>query len=95
MTIEISLLIAGASLAFAVAFGAANAKRNSKSDDKIEATQMTTVIVKLENIGNICTEIKGELNSIKADVKGITERMIVVEGSLESAWKCIEELKQL
>jgi hypothetical protein len=44
-------------------------KRSQKTDDKKEATELTTVIVKLENISTGISEIKNELGNIKIDVK--------------------------
>ena len=50
MTIEVALLISGISVAFGIFAGISNIRRNQKIDDKKDATEMTTVIVKLENI---------------------------------------------
>lgn len=69
MTIEISLLIAGVSLAFGIWQGVSTMRRNNKCDDTKDATQLTTVIVKLENIGDGVTEIKSDLKSVKDEIK--------------------------
>lgn len=61
MTIEVAILISGLSLAFAIYQGIANIRRNQKADDKNEASQLTTVIVKLDHIVTCVTEIKTEL----------------------------------
>lgn len=87
MTIEVALLISGISLAFAIFSGISNLKRNQKADDKNEASQLTTVIVKLENIGNGITEIKGEMSNVKNDIKESRERIIKVEESAKQAHK--------
>lgn len=73
MTIEIALLISGVSLAFGIYQGVSNLRRNNKQDDKEDATQLTTVIVKLENIGDGVTEIKSDLKNIKDDIKKFRE----------------------
>jgi archaellum component FlaC len=54
-------------------------RRNNKADDKNDATQLTTVIVKLENIANGVAEIKSEMTNVKADIKESRERLIKVE----------------
>lgn len=87
MSIEVALLISGCSLAFALYSGISNLKRNQKADDKNEASQLTTVIVKLENIGNGITEIKNEMSNVKNDVKESRERIIKVEESAKQAHK--------
>ena len=73
MTIEVALLISGVSLAFGIYQGVSNLRRNNKQDDKKDATQLTTVIVKLENIGDGVTEIKSDLKNIKDDIKEFRE----------------------
>ena len=87
MTIEVALLISGISLAFALYSGVSNLKRNQKTDDRNEASQLTTVIVKLENIGTGVTEIKNEMSNVKNDVKESRERIIKVEESAKQAHK--------
>lgn len=90
MTIEIALVISGLSFYFALYSGITNLKRNQKADDRNDATQMTTVIVKLENISAGITEIKSEMASMKNEVKDLTSRLVVVEESTKSAHKRID-----
>lgn len=92
MTIEIALLISGVSLAFSIYAGVSNMRRNQNQDASKDATEMTTVIVKLENINNGVTEIKSELNSVKTDIKESRERLIKVEESVKQAHKRIDEM---
>lgn len=87
MTIEAAYLISGISVAFAVYQGIVTLKRTKTSDDKNEASQLTTVIVKLENIGNGITEIKNEVSNVKNDIKEDRERIIIVEESTKAAHK--------
>lgn len=87
MTIEIALVISALSLIFAVYSGVTSMKRTAKTDDKKEATELTTVIVKLENISNGIAEIKNEMGNIKIDMKDLRDRLIVVEQSVKSAHK--------
>lgn len=79
MTIEVALLISGVSLAFGIYSGIANMKRNHRVDTKQDTAELTTVIVKLENIGNGITEIKSELSNVKNDIKEDRERIIRLE----------------
>lgn len=93
MTIEVALLISGISLAFGLYQGMSNMKRNKASDDKKEATEMTTVIVKLESIGKDTGEIKNDMKDVKQDVKKNTEQIIRLDESLKSAWVRINLLE--
>lgn len=90
MTIEIAILISGVSLAFGLYQGVINLKRNSYLDIKGDASEMTMVIVKLENIGNGITEIKNELSNVKQDIKDVSERLVKVEESSKSAHKRLD-----
>lgn len=94
LTIEVALLISAVSVAFGIYAGVANLKRNQKSDDKKDAAEITTVIVKLENIGNGITEIKNEISNVKNDIKEDRERIIRVEESAKQAHKRIDSLEK-
>ena len=63
MTIEVALVISALSLAFGIYQGVSNMKRNQKADNVQEASQMTTVIVKLETISAGISEIKSDMAS--------------------------------
>lgn len=79
------ILISIASLLFAMyTYGA---KHSTES-----TTEMTTVIVKLENIGKGVSDIKSEIASLKDDQKDDHDRLIKAETSLASAWKRINEI---
>lgn len=92
MTIEAALVISAVSLAFGIYSGMSNMKRNQRSDNQKEASEMTTVIVKLENISNGIVEIKSEFNGMKSEIKEMRDRLITTEQSLKSAWKRIEDI---
>lgn len=93
MTIEAALLISGVSLAFGIFSGISNLKRNQKADTKQDAAELTTVIVKLENIGNGITEIKSEMTNVKIEMKEDRERLVRVEESAKQAHKRLDALE--
>lgn len=92
MTIEVALVISALSLAFGIYQGVSSMKRAQRHDDKHDATQLTTVIVKLENIGAGISEIKADMRNIKDEVRELRDRIIKVEDSTKSAHRRIEEL---
>ena len=94
MRIEVALSISGVSVAFGVFSGIANMKRNAKNDTKLDASEMTTVIVKLENIGDGITEIKSEMKNVKDDMKESRERLVKVEESAKQAHKRIDWIER-
>lgn len=92
MTIEVALVISALSLAFGIYQGVSNMKRNQRADNVQEATQMTTVIVKLENIGAGISEIKSDMRNVKDEVRELRDRIIKVEDSAKNAHHRIDEL---
>lgn len=93
MTIELSLLLAGVSLAFAVYQGISNLKRNKTEDDKKEASDLTTVVIKLETISNNVMEVKNDMKNIREDVKEDRERIVKVEESVKQAHRRIDGIE--
>lgn len=87
MTIDVSFLISGVSIAFAIYFGMKNNRRNDRLDTQKDASSLTTVIVKLENIGDGITEIKKDMGNVKNDLKDYHERLVKVEEAAKSAHK--------
>ena len=81
MTLELSIVISVLSVSFALYSGISNLKRNDKKD----TAQLTTVIVKLENIGDGVSEIKSDMKNVKGEVQELRERLVAVEQSAKSA----------
>ena len=91
MTIEVALVISALSLAFGIYQGVSNMKRNQRADNVQEATQMTTVIVKLENIGAGISDIKSDMRNVKDEVRELRDRIIKVEDSVKHAHRRIAD----
>lgn len=83
---HIPIIISVASLLFAVY---SLISKNSKENN----TELTTVIVKLENISTGITDIKAEIANMKNDQKEDHDRLIKVETSLATAWRRIDEIR--
>jgi len=94
MTIELALLISVISVTFAIWQGVSTVRRNNRIDERSEAAQLTTVIVKLETINNGIVEIKSEMTNVKNDIKENRERIVKVEESAKSAHKRIDEIEK-
>ena len=92
MRIEIPLLISFLSLLTAIIVAISGLRRNQAIDEREAASEMTTLIVKLENLSDGINEIKADLKNIKADVLELRERVIIVEQSAKSAHKRLDGL---
>lgn len=57
----------------------AGMKRNSKKDNQEDAARMTTVIVKLENIGDDIKDVKTDVRELRGDMINHTERLAAIE----------------
>lgn len=94
MTIELSLLISGVSVAFAIFFGIKSQSRNDRKDTKEEAREDATIITKLEAIQTNMLEVKSEVRSYREEMKDIREHLARDNESLKSLHKRVDELQQ-
>lgn len=92
MQMEITTVIAVLSLIVSSIVGYNAIRRAKTGEDKHDASEMTTLIVKLENISNGVNEIKTEIRAVKQDLQELRERIVVVEQSTKSAHKRLDEL---
>lgn len=101
MTIELSLLLSGISIAFSIYLGLASKSRNEKRDvkddtekevkeTKQETESKTLMMVKLEMISNDLKEIKNENRNFREDISLLRERVAKVESSLKSYHKRLD-----
>ena len=94
MSIEITLLIAIASLSASIYFDLKNSKRGDRSDIEAKAAETATINVKLDNIGNDVKDIKYDISAVKTDVQNLAERMVIVEQSTKSAHHRIDGIEE-
>lgn len=87
--IDASMLIAFVSIALSALSFFMNWKKSNKAD----ATEITTVIVKLENISTDTKEIKTELKSVRSEVGELRERVIVAEQAAKSLHHRVDALE--
>lgn len=73
--------------------GLAGWLRNHDSDNEKETSNMTTVIVKLENIRGSISDLKLDLRRTAEDLQSFDRRLTVVEESTKQAHNRINEIK--
>ena len=61
-----------------------------KATEKEDTTQLTTLLIKLENISDGVNEIKKDMRSMREDVQVLRERIAKAEASIASAHKRID-----
>lgn len=93
MQVDVPILISFLSLCVAGAVGIAGLRRNKTTDDRKEASEMTTLIVKLENINNGVNEIKSDMRNMRNDIQDLRDRLIIVEQSTKSAHHRLDGLE--
>ena len=85
MTMEILMsVITIFSIACSVFFGYKAFSRNKTQDDKMDATQIATIIVKLDNIGSSVDEIKADSKLTKRDVQELRENIIKLQSKVDT-----------
>lgn len=76
MTIELAVVISAISMITSIIFGAVNARRADRSENKTEAADLTTVIVKLESIQDDIRESKVERRTIRETLQSHGETLV-------------------
>lgn len=89
MTVEVAIIISGLSLAFAVYKGVCDLKRSDKAEASKDASNLTTVIVKLEVISNNISEIKSDMKATNADIKSITMELAKLKQQVRALEKTV------
>lgn len=92
-TIDISVLISVVSVVIAAVVAVTTIRRNNTTDDRQEASNLTTLIVKLENISEGVNEIKSDMRNMKSDIQDLRDRLIRVEQSDKSAHHRLDNLE--
>ena len=87
----IPVAISALSLVVSVVVGFSAIKSRNFSETKQETSQLTTLIVKLENIANGVNEIKADMKNVNEDVRELRDRIIKVEESTKHAHKRIDD----
>lgn len=85
MEVNVTTLISGFSLIIAVIVAISNIRNKNYLNDKDNVSQITTLIVKLENIADGINEIKSDMRNVKNDVQDLRERIAIVENATKSA----------
>lgn len=97
MTVELSLLLSGISIAFAIFFGISSKSRNDRKDIEQEtenrAETNTLLMTKLESIAEDVKDIKRDYRETNAEVQNLRERVVAVEQSLKSYHKRLDGQK--
>lgn len=92
MQVEVTTLISGLSLIIAIIVAISNIRNKNYLNDRESASQITTLIVKLENIADGVNEIKSDMRNMRTDVENIRERLAKVEQSVKQAHKRIDSI---
>ena len=97
MTVELSLLLSGISIAFAIFFGISSKSRNDRKDIEQETENRTEthtlLMTKLESIAEDVKDIKRDYRETNAEVQNLRERVVAVEQSLKSYHKRLDGQK--
>ena len=87
---NLSTLLAVLSPLAALIFGYFSFANARKKNDKDEAAQMTTVLIKLESISENVKDIKNDLNGVKQDLSQLAERLAKAEAKVDSAHRRLD-----
>lgn len=63
-----------------------------KASEKEDTSQITTVLIKLENITELVAEIRKDVRDDRAERQEMRDRLVAVEASAKSAHKRIDDI---
>ena len=92
--VDLSMLISVISVVIAAIVAITTIRRNNASDDRQAASNLTTLIVKLENISEGVNEIKSDMRNMKSDIQDLRDRLIKVEQSDKSAHHRLDTIEK-
>lgn len=78
----------------ALVFGYFSFNHARKKGEREEASQMTTVLIKLETISDNVRDIKSDIHDVKQDLGALAERVAKVEAAVEAAHHRIDEISK-
>ena len=82
------------SIACGIYFSNRSASRDKKKDDQAEASQMSIVMFKLDNIDTTVKDIKADFKSTRADMQDARERILVLERDTKAMSEKMIHLEQ-
>ena len=95
MTIEVSLLMSGISIAFAIFFGISTRSRNVRKDTQEEARNSAAMLVKVENIQTTLIEFRTEMKGHREEMNRVRIVEAQNEASLKSLHKRVDRMEEL
>lgn len=87
-------LISFFSLAVGVLSGVYGLRRSLRDETRKSASEMTMVIVKLEDISAGVAEIKADLCNVKGELRELTERLIIAEQAVAQVEKRMDAMRE-
>lgn len=94
MSIELALLLSVISVSCSVYFGFKNNKKTDEKEVAERVKQDTRINMKLDAIAGTTNEVKGEISSMREELKTHNDKIIRVEEKASSAHKRIDGLEK-
>ena len=94
MVVELMSVVTIVSVGASVFFGYKAFSRNKTQDDKADATQLTTISIKLDNIDNTVRDIKADFKSTRADMQDARERILILEQGYKNLNETVIKLEK-
>lgn len=87
----IGVCVSAISVVVVLIFNLKGNKRTDTKDIVREAEEKAETKILLRQIGADVSDVKGNMSTIRADIKDLTERVVIVEQSTKSAHKRIDD----
>ena len=91
---EVALIFSLIGTSLSIILGIKNNKRTDTKDIEERVKENTKINFKLDNIGQNTQEIKGEISSMREDIKAHNDKLIKLEESCKAAHHRLDGLEK-
>lgn len=86
--------ISAISIILGIIFSVRSVMREKSKDTKEDASQMSLVMYKLDNIGSTVNDIKADFKASRLDIQDARERILILEQEYKSMYPVVNELRK-
>lgn len=91
---EVALVIGLIGTTLSIIFGIKNNKRTDTKDIEERVKENTKINFKLDNISQTTQEIKGEISSMREEIKVHNDKLIILEQSCKAAHRRMDTFEE-
>lgn len=92
---EVALVLSLIGTSLSIIFGIKNNKRTDTKDIEERVKENTRINFKLDNINQNTQEIKGEISSMREEIKAHNDKLIILEENCKAAHRRMDNFERM